>query len=623
MYIIHVIPITRNASIGSLSYFSFKDIPIGSVVQVSIRNKEVPALVHKKEDASAIKALLRTRQYSTKNIKNPKPRNLLSSDFITAAQETAEHFATSVGSVFNSFVPTAILNSTEDHKNNTDILRKTTGSYEILTIQSTKEDRTNSYKTIIRGALARNESVFLLVPTIHSAEEFANLYKKGIEKYVYILHSSLTAKKQREVWQNILQEKHSVLIIATKGFLSIPRNDIGVFIIENEGSEAYREIARPFVDSKILVEKLAKHLQAKLVLGDTLLTSATHKSLTENDATEFERPRQRLRSGGKVIAIDMSNYTRKAKEERQQYPILSNEVEDAVKNLKNEHIFILSGRRGVASQTVCQDCGTNVLCSRCNSPMALHNHANNRIFLCHTCGEVKDAKTVCANCGGWKLKALGIGIERIEEAVKVLTKHPVLRIDNDTTKTKKKINETLESFSNAESAVLVGTTLALLHLHTKIETSIIVSLDAFLAVPNFSAEEYAFRTILTLAENTTGKVLIQTRSPANEMLQNATEGAIAKFVERELALRKKFKYPPYATFIKISITGPKEYAAKEVKKLLAVLSEYKPRVFRGFEPKFGGKYTLHTLIRFTHKWPNKELVLLLRSLPPSFTIEIT
>ncbi len=625
MYIVHVIPITRQLGIDSLSYFTFKDIPLGSVVNVPLRKAQVPALVLRKEDAGAIKSLLRTQTYSTKNIKDPRPRQLLSSSFIKAARDTADYFAAPIGSVLNSFLPAAILKDDKASESSDNPTQSNTSNYEILTIQSTKEERLDAYKTILRGSLARGESALLLVPTVHEALNCKKLYEKGIEKYVFTLHSGLSAKAQRETWHKAISEEHPVLIIATRGFLGIPRANMGVFVVEEEGSQVYREIARPFIDSRILIDKLAQHIGAKLILGDTLLSSAVHKKLLDNTATEFERPARRLRSGARVVPIDMSEYTRQAKEEKKQYPVLSSEAENIITELDKVagRVFILAGRRGVASQTVCQDCGTLVLCSRCRAPMVLHGSESARTFLCHTCGEAAEAKTVCAHCGGWRLKPLGIGIEKVEEQIKLLTKCRVLRIDSDTTKTKKKIQNIITDFYTAESAVLLGTTMALPYLHTKVQTSIIASLDSLLAVPDFAAEERAFRTILTLAEKTYNETLVQTRMPDNEMLGNAKEGAIAKFVERELSLRRKFKYPPYATFIKISLTGSKEYTVREVKKLVKVLEDYKPRVFRGFEPKYGGKYTLHTLVRFTHKWPDGKLLNLLHSLPPSFVVQIT
>lgn len=622
MYIVHVIPIARNVGKESLSYFTFKDIPTGSIVNVPLRKSEVPALVLRKEDAGAIKALLRTQQYSTKNIKDPKPRELLSSEFVEAAREVADYFAITVGNVLNSFVPTALLKDNNTKHAKALVSANLANSHEVLTIQSTKEERLSSYKTILRGSLARGESAFLLAPTMQEAEKFKELYKKGIENYVFLLHSGLSLKQQREAWHGALAQKHAVLIIATKGFLSIPRADLGVFVIDGEGSEVYREVMRPFVDARILAEKLARRLGARLILGDTLLTASTHKKLAENDAAEFEMATKRLRAGGRVLPIDMSKYTRDAKEEKKQYPILSLETEDAVKST-SDHMFILASRRGVASQSVCEDCGTLVLCSRCTVPMTLHGGGAEKSFLCHTCGEVKGAKTVCTHCGGWRLKALGVGIERVEEAVKALTKLPVLRIDSDSTKTPKKVRETLAEFYEAKSAILLGTTMALPHLHTSVQTSVIASLDALLAVPNFAAEEQTFRTILTLREMTKDTVLVQTRNPNNAMLKHATSGAIASFIESELALRKKFKYPPYATFIKISVVGSKEYVIREMKKLVKLLDGYEPRVFRGFVPMYAGKFALNVLVRFTGKWPDDKLVTLLHSLPPSFVVQIT
>ncbi len=623
MYIVHVIPITRQVGLDSFSYFTFKDIPVGSVVNVPLRKKEVPALVLRREDAGAIRALLRTQQYVAKNIKDANPRKLLSQDFVAAATETSEHFITSVGNVLNSFVPTALLKDTEAKYISALVSKNLSNTHEVLTIQTAKTERVNAYKTILRGALARGESAFLLVPTIKDTQEFKEFYAKGINKYVYTLHSSLSAKQQRETWHAILAEDHPVLIIATKGFVSIPRADIGVYIIESEGSDAYKEMMRPFVDVRILVEKLAKRTGAKLIYGDTLLTSSTQNKIATNNATELQPSSKRLRGCGKVSTVDMGEYTRKATEERKQYPILSEKVAKVLQKSDGKHTFILAARRGIASQTVCQDCGTNVLCPRCSAPMSLHSNSSGRSFLCRTCGEAKDAKTLCTHCGGWQLKPLGIGIERIEAAAKEITKVKVLRIDSSIAKTPKKIQEIITDFYTSKSAILVGTTMALPYLDNTLQTSVIPSLDSLLAIPDFAAEERAFRTILTLAEKTKGEVIIQTRSPQNKMLADAKEAAIAKFVTRELELRKKLKYPPYTTFIKISVTGSKQYCIKEVKSLLAKLRPYEPRVFREFEPARAGKYTLHTLLRFTDTWPDAKLLNLLYSLPRSFVVQIT
>lgn len=631
MYIVHVTPIGRNIGKDSLSYFTFKDIPIGSIVNVPIRKSEAPALVLDKEDANAIKSLLRTRGYSTKNIKDPNPVQLVSEEFVAAARETANHFATTIGNVFNSFLPAAILKHEQQDSTALSIeinlnSQKRKNSYEMLTIQSAKKERETSYKTILRGALARGESTLICVPNAHEAEKMKSLYSKGIDKYVFVLHSNMPAKEQRKVWHKILAEVHPVLIIATRSFLSIPRKDLGVILVDSEGSNTYIGVTKPFIDTRVFVKKLAKQLGIKLIFADTVLTMCTHKSLVEHDAMEFERASKRLRTKVKTSTVDMSKYTLKAKEERKQYPILSQEAQKEIKKLKGR-MFILASRRGVASQTVCGDCGIVVSCSRCSAPMVLHGKASDRYFLCHRCGENEDSKRVCTNCSGWRLNPLGIGIERVEEAVREATDIPILRIDSDSTKTTKKLGEVVTKFNNTEKCILIGTTMALPYLHANIGTSIVASFDALLSTQNFSAEEQTFRMLLKLQEQTSANLLIQTRTPNSKILKSVKTGEVSNFVKSELELRKKFKYPPYATFIKISITGSQDYTTREMKKLINVLRDYGPRVFHGFIPEKSGRFTLNALLRYSstnsEHWPDEKLLSILHSLPSSFVVQIT
>ncbi len=624
MYIVHVTPISRSVGKDSFSYFTFNDIPVGSVVNVPLRNREIPALVLRKENANAIKSLLRTRKYSTKNIKNPNPQELFTKEFVGAVDDTAKYLVASIGNVLNSFVPATILKRPTNQYSdigNSETRLSSLKSYELLTIQSTKAERESSYKTILRGALAQSNSIFLLVQNSTEAKRLSCLYTKGIEKYVHVLHSDLSSKEQARRWQVVIKEKRPVLIIATRTFLSIPRKDLGVFIIDNEGSDTYVDINRPFADARIFTENLAKQLGAKLILADTLLTMRTQKKLQNNRATEFQQAQRRLRARCNTTIIDMAKYTLKAKEDREQYPVLSKEIQRVVIKPAGR-IFILASRRGVAPQTVCGDCGNVVSCRKCEAPVALHGRDAQRYFLCHRCGEMQDAKTLCINCSSWRLNPLGIGIDRVENALQEVTKLPILRADSDTTKTPKKIKDVVTNFNNSEKAILLGTTMALPYIEANITTSVITSLDALLCTNNFSAEEQVFRTILKLKEYTEGDLLIQARTKNSKMLKYAQIGNIAGFVNDELELRNKLRYPPYVTFIKISVTGSKDYTTREMRKLIEILKPYNPRVFRGFIPIRGGKFTLSALVRIKN-WPDDKLVTILHSIQNSFVVQIT
>ena len=80
----------------------------------------------------------------------------------------------------------------------------------------------------------------------------------------------------------------------------------------------------------------------------------------------------------------------------------------------NGRIFLYAARKGMASITICGDCGNNVVCLECGSSVVLHTKETGNFFLCHRCGERRSAEEVCKVCGSWKLMPLGIGIEKVK-----------------------------------------------------------------------------------------------------------------------------------------------------------------------------------------------------------------
>src|SRR3989344_5538344 len=133
---------------------------------------------------------------------------------------------------------------------------------EIIVIQSQYEERIHHYKSIVREELAKNKSVFLCLPTAADMENIAVELGRGIEKYVFVLSGKMPRKKITEEWKKIVEEKHPVLIIATKSFLSLPRRDFGAIIIDQESSSAYKNQKRPYTDARKATEIISDKIKA-------------------------------------------------------------------------------------------------------------------------------------------------------------------------------------------------------------------------------------------------------------------------------------------------------------------------------------------------------------------------
>ena len=99
MKIINVIPLQSGIFKETLSYFSSKNVPVGSIVSVSVRKKKINALVVSTEDAASAKSRIRNSSYSMKKLEDVKSKNFFTHPFIQAAKETAEYFATTTGEI--------------------------------------------------------------------------------------------------------------------------------------------------------------------------------------------------------------------------------------------------------------------------------------------------------------------------------------------------------------------------------------------------------------------------------------------------------------------------------------------------------------------------------------------
>ena len=83
------------------------------------------------------------------------------------------------------------------------------------------------------------------------------------------------------------------------------------------------------------------------------------------------------------------------------------------------------------------------------------------------------------------------------------------------------------------------------------------------------------------------------------------------------------KFPPFATLIKISITGTKDEVFKMVENIKKLIEPYEIDVFPAFIPQAKGKYGVNGIIKINKKnWPNTNLIEKLRSLPMNVLVNV-
>src|ERR1035437_2906943 len=479
MYIVEVIPIARAIGADTLSYFSRAELPLGALVDVPLRSRTVRGVVSSVRPANEVKADIKQATFALKKIGSDKKESkpvgqFFSKEFMETVHTLADYYASTAGSVLAALVPETILKKASSLEGATHVSAPSTIKTkvsEVHAIQGDDGERYGSYRAVVRQEFAKKLSVFICLPTAEDASRAYRLLEKGIEGYIFLLHNALPQKKIIDTWNAAVTQKHPIVIIATGGYLCIPREDVGTLIVERENSRNYKSNRRPFIDIRRLGETFAKKKGIGLVYGDMLLTAETLWREAEGDVIQSAAFQFRSLSTASDTRVDMRQY----KSSNNQFKILAEETEALIRSNKenNEHMIVLAARRGIAPSVVCADCQTIVTCNECSSPAVLHRSGSKvgndtehddvkHFFMCHRCGARRSSEEYCKICGSWKLGTVGIGIDLVAD--KIRDKFPgqkVFQIDSDTTKTEKQIHAAVDQFKKQPGSILLGTEMML------------------------------------------------------------------------------------------------------------------------------------------------------------------
>lgn len=626
MNIVTVIPIAKGIIKNYLSYFTSENISPGSLIKIPLRNKTVSGLVISSHTAENLKTEIRQATFETKKIDTAKARQCFSTYFLDTIHKLSSYYIASPGSLLYALIPQTILQSIDKIESGES--HKKTSSSEKLILERESVGRLSTYRSLVREEFAKKMSVYVVVPTTEDALYLSRELSKGVEKYSYTLGSFLSKQKLIKAWNSIVTEKHPVLIIGTGHFFSLPRTDIGTFIIEKENSPFYKTIQRPYIDIRKVAEIYASLCGAKIIFGDSCLSVETMWRFNQSELTELSPLELRLAHGAKIVIID----------ERTEPQSLGSSIKyDHTKALSDkalsllshaqEHkkrVFIFANRKGIAPATYCGDCGTQVVCNVCSSPLVLFEHGDSNRFVCNQCGNSRDAQERCRRCESWNLGAYGIGADKIhKEILSIFPDLNILRIDNDHTKTRGEIIKKTEEFYANPRSVLVGTDLALHYLHTPFEYTLMPSIDSMFGIPDFKAHERIFSTLGHIGELSQDVVLIQTRMADNKMFSYIQSGNMSEFYREEINERKKWGYPPFFIFIKATCAGDKESVKKIFTPIKEALPNYESDIFTSSILDRRGKSLTHLLIRVPRdKWPDEKVAQLLKTLPAECAIRI-
>ncbi len=614
MRVVEVIPIVKGITKPSLSYFTKEKFNSGSFVRIPVISGKSLGIVVSSVDARSAKTDLKKADFALKKISLVEKISGLPDSFMLAAEDTANFYTTTVGSVLSAVIPKLFLQFPELISNKTkekEIFQK-----EVKLVQLGNRERFLEYRSIVRESFAKETSVMFVVPTKEDGMKAESLICNGIENFVFNI-TNKTPTKLKNLLQKAKNEKHPILFITTPFYIAFNRPDLKTIILEKENSRNYRTPSRPFINFKKFLEFLARRNGSTLILGDAVLSLESLWLEREGRYSELSPLTWRLKHMANDEIVDMKAI--------KDFSILSERLVNLInKTLKeSKKVFLFGARKGLASVTICGDCASLLLCKNCGAPLVLHKkNSGKTIYICHHCGAKRSSETRCDTCQSWKLNPLGIGVDRIEEECKRLFPDTeIFVLDRERVKTKSQSHAVIKKFQSASSAILIGTELAV-HLIEKVELVAAVSLDSLFSIPDFYINERIFYLITELREKAVEKFAIQTRNAGESILENAAAGNVLDFYRDEIKEREELRYPPFSIFIKVSGEDSKERIERKAVQLQASFSQFDPH-FILENKKEDRLQTLSMILRVQRdEWPDKILREKLLLLTPDFSIKV-
>jgi primosomal protein N' len=627
MYVVEIIPLSRTAPAAPLSYRSASKLAPGTLVSVPLRRKVVPGLVVDcipvREAKFALKAASFSLSKSTDLHQGKLPEALLE-----AARNVALYHATTLGAVLSALLVPVISEASAAFKTTLKKKKKDTSTFNVEHIEAPFLVRVEQYKKFLD---ASDEATLLVVPTQTEADDWAATLKKYSP---VVLSGKLSAKRREAVLGAAPQSRG--LVIATPGFVWVPIEDLGRIIIERMSAGGYSFPKRPYIDARYALTELARARNIPIAYGDYPLPLEYRAAPAAPLGIVAINP---IAASTPIEILDVRTPAKENlphTETKTTWQAIPNQLLVAIKKVLDDggRVAVLAVRKGYSPSVVCGDCGTAVTDDqgRTLSFATVHRGETSmnsgRVFRSSDGSTIQSADTFCKTCGGWNLKPLGIGVERVEEELrKAFPNTPLVRITEDSRKSAslKKVREEVMQ----PGTLIIGTELMLPFLSpsTPVELGVIASADSLLALPFWRSRERFVRIGRMLAERAE-RAIIATRRPEDAALSALQDPHDATFWKEETGLRKILHYPPFGTLIVFHAEGSPARISDARAAIKAACAPYTPLELPSSRSHLD-KNRGETLMKGTlvlqlpaNVWPDKTLSERLAHLSPAIRIHI-
>jgi primosomal protein N' (replication factor Y) (superfamily II helicase) len=409
----------------------------------------------------------------------------------------------------------------------------------------TGSGKTEVYMQVIRSVLERGQQVLVLVPEINLTPQLEARFRQRFSVALALSHSNLTDKQRHSAWLN-MQQGNSAILLGTRSALFTPLKNPGLIILDEEHDSSFKQQEGFRFSARDVAIMRGKALDIPVLLG-----SATPSLETLHNANQ-QRYRHLVLSKRAGTAVEPTLHLLDIRNKKMHHGLSEALIEELRKGLANqEQVLLFLNRRGFAPTLICHGCGWVARCQHCDANLVIHNHQ--KLLRCHHCGKEQRLIPNCPSCTIGELMPLGLGTERIEDALRELFPDKTLvRLDRDTTQRKGSLERYLGQINSGKADIILGTQmLAKGHHFPNVTLVAIVDVDSGLFSIDYHATERLAQMIVQVSGRAGraekhGKVILQTRHPEHALLNTLIKDGYNLFAQIALAERKQALLPPFS-----------------------------------------------------------------------------
>jgi primosomal protein N' (replication factor Y) len=422
----------------------------------------------------------------------------------------------------------------------------------------TSSGKTEIYIHLIEKVLAEGKQVLYLAPEIALTAQLTTRLRRVFGNQLGVYHSKFSDAERVEIWNNVLHDQSYEVILGVRSSIFLPFRELGLIIVDEEHEPSFKQYdPAPRYHARNAAIVLASLHGAKTLLGTATpsIESYYNAKTSKYGLVDLHERHEKMQLP-EILVVDMKEAYRKKQHEGHFSDVLLEKINLALQ--QQEQVILFQNRRGYAPFVECKACAHIPKCKNCDVSLTLHAAANT--LNCHYCGYVERLPQVCPSCKTPGFQTRGFGTEKIEEEIKrFFPEARVMRMDLDTTRSKRGYAQIISAMEHQQVDILIGTQMVTKGLDfEKVSLVGILNADNLLNFPDFRSHERAFQLMEQVSGRAgrkyrKGLVVIQTYSPEHPVITQVLHHDYQAMFNLQIQERQLFKYPPFYRMIQITL----------------------------------------------------------------------